>query len=120
MKRGNQDAAMVKMVIKKYGPVLDLRKNPETLIDILRASRLVTDNDGQPCGGTPPPPPKDAGSPGGAPKPPPPEPSPPGPSKVSGMIDHRDVLKAVLTLARDVDAIKKQLGIKSTPARSRR
>jgi hypothetical protein len=94
------DAAIVKKVIARFGPMIDLRKHPEVLIEILRQFKFDDGPDGgdQPCGGTPPPP---------SPEPPPP---PPPPSSSSGAsVTNEEILKAVLRLSRDVAAMKKLL-----------
>lgn len=105
--------ALVQRIIKKHGPVIDLKKNPDVLIDILRGFDLD--------GGTPePPPPNDGGGlPGGlppAPDPPPPPapepppgPSPPGPDPTGRAITNEDLMRTVLQLSRDVAAMKTSL-----------
>ena len=47
------DEQVVKAVIKRYGPVIDLRETPFVLIEILRdfRSRLETTDGGLPPGG---------------------------------------------------------------------
>jgi hypothetical protein len=81
---------LVKRVIKRHGAVLDLKKNPDTLIDIAReiAPQLEDEN---PCGGTPP-----------SPAP------PPGKGGVR-KVQLEDVMKQVLQLSRDLAAIKKDI-----------
>ncbi|MEA3017923.1 MAG: hypothetical protein QOI38_2645 [Sphingomonadales bacterium] len=90
-------SALVQRVIRKFGPVIDLRKNPEILTEILRGLGIDLDLDG--------------GAPGGAPKPPPPEPSPspPGPSKAGSPVTNEEILRAVLKLSRDVATLGKQV-----------
>ncbi len=97
----------VKRVIAKYGPTLDLEARPDELIDIIRSARLDEPGDG----GAPP---------GGAPTPPPPPPPPPpGPTSVQpDVLRLEDVMAEVLRLsrqvtksARDIKAIKGQLGV---------
>jgi len=52
------DDEIVERAIAKFGPVLDLRTNPQALIDIVRAVRVeLPDDGGLPPGGTPEPPP---------------------------------------------------------------
>lgn len=93
--------ALVQRIIKKHGPVIDLKKNPDVLIDILRSLDID--------GGTPmPPPPDDGGGlPGGVPEPP--APSPPGPDDTGRRITNEDLMKAVLQLSRDVSTLKTSL-----------
>jgi hypothetical protein len=91
---------IVKRVIAKYGPVLDLQQRPQDFIDILRSFRFEGENGGLPPGGTPPPPP------------------PPGPDSFGGGgVRLEDVMAEVLKLARQIDqnsndlqAIRSQLG----------
>jgi hypothetical protein len=97
-------SAFIQRIIKKYGPVIDLKKNPDILIDIIRSLDID--------GGTPeppPPPPDDGGGlPGGVPNPPP-APDPPGPSEIGRLVTNEEVLRAVLQLSRDVASIQKSL-----------
>lgn len=51
------DDDVVKRVIAKYGPTLDLQNRPQDLIDILRTIRLDDPDGGLPPGGVPEPPP---------------------------------------------------------------
>jgi hypothetical protein len=75
-------------IIKKHGPIIDLRENPEALIDVLR--ELSSDiASGNPCGGTPP---------------------APGPTKAGRLVTNEDLMKVVLQIARDLNAIRKSLG----------
>jgi len=92
--------AVIKRVIKRHGPVIDLRKNPETLIEIVRnlAPEIAGEN---PCGGTPPP----------LPSPTP----PPGPSKAGGPVTNDDILRAVLKVSREIAAIRKVIVVPSQP-----
>lgn len=92
-------SALVQRIIKKHGPVIDLRKNPDILIDILRGLDID--------GGTPEPPPPDDGGglPGGVPEPPP----PPGPDETGRRITNEDLMRAVLQLSRDVATMKTSL-----------
>ena len=85
---GKKSQALVNRIIKRYGPVIDLRANPEAIIDIIRRFAEETDG-GQPCGGTPNPPP------------------PPSPSRVADRVTNEEIMKAVLKLSRDVSALRK-------------
>ena len=51
------DDDVVKRVIAKYGPTLDLQNRPQDLIDILRTVQLDDPDGGLPPGGVPEPPP---------------------------------------------------------------
>ena len=76
------DDDIVQRAIAKFGPVLDLRANPQALIDIVRASRVSEPGDG----GLPP---------GGVPEP------PPGPTSMQvGEATLDDVMAEVLRLSR--------------------
>ncbi len=81
-------ASMVKRIIKKHGAVIDLKKNPEVLIDVMRelAFDLAA---GNPCGGTPP-------SPTG----------PSGPSKAGRPVSNEEILRITLRSARQIDALR--------------
>ena len=91
---------IIKQVIKRYGAVIDLKKSPFVVIEILREHGRLFDepNGGLPPGGTPPPPP------------------PPGPAD-RPQIDNSAIMKQLLTLSReisklstDVKAIKLRVG----------
>jgi|ERR1700730_16909136 hypothetical protein len=84
-----EEKALVDRIIKLHGAVIDLRTNPGVMIEILR--RFETPDAGSPCGGVPDPPP------------------PPSPSKVGDRITNEDIMKAVLKLSREVNAIQKAL-----------
>ena len=88
--RAKRSSEVIKRIIKLYGPVIDLRANPEVMIDILRQFDDVPDG-GTPCGGVPPPPP------------------PPPPSAMAGRVTNEDLLKAVLKLTREVSLLTKSL-----------
>ncbi|MEA3063211.1 MAG: hypothetical protein QOJ94_2992 [Sphingomonadales bacterium] len=88
-----KSSSLVQKVIKRYGPVIDLRTNPEILIDILRGLGL----DDAPDGGL---------KPGGAPDP---KPTPPPSSGIDRPVTNEDLLRAVLKLARDVADIRGSL-----------
>lgn len=78
---------IVKDVIKKFGPTIDLKKSPHVLIEILRSHGRLLDEPG------------DGGSaPGGAP--------PSGPA--SRRVDNETILAEVLKLGRQIKALQKQ------------
>lgn len=93
-----QMSSLVNKVIKKHGAVIDLKKNPEILVEIIRglgvgiAVAEPTDG-GAPCAGTPPPPP----------------PPPPSPSSVGDRVTNEQILQQVLKLARDFGELQKRL-----------
>lgn len=76
-------------IIKRHGPVIDLRKNPEVMIDILRRFRLHDDG----------------GLPGGVPPSP-----PPGPSSFQDRVTNEDIMKTLLQLSRQVKALSAAAG----------
>lgn len=71
-------------IMKKYGPVIDLRNNPEVMIDILR--KFAFEDDGGLPGGVPPSP-------------------PPGPTSFQDRVTNEDLMKAILNLARQIKTI---------------
>jgi hypothetical protein len=77
---------IVNKIIKKYGPVIDVHKNPDVMIDILR--RFAAEDDGGLPGGTPPSP-------------------PPGPTSFQDRVTNEDLMEAILQLARKVKAMSK-------------
>jgi hypothetical protein len=84
-----QEKALVAKIIKLHGPVIDLRKSPGVIIDILHRFADGPDGGGNPCGGVPPSPP------------------PPPSSRAGERITPEDLMKALLALSRDVAGIKK-------------
>jgi hypothetical protein len=80
--------AVVKRVIKRHGAMIDLEKNPGAIIDIIRRFGPEVAANDNPCGGTPP---------------------SPGPGKAGGRVTNEEVLRAVLRLAREFDALKKSV-----------
>lgn len=80
------EKAIVGQIIKRYGAVIDLRKNPEVIIDIIRR---FADDGGLPPGGTPP--------------------TPPGPTSAQDKVTNADIMKEVLKLSRAVSKISSQL-----------
>lgn len=88
------DEEVVEFIIKKYGPVLDLRENPGSIIDIIRTfAPAAAPDGGTPCGGVPTP--------------------APSPSVAHGADDVTlsEVLRQLLTLSRDVTLIKERLDV---------
>ena len=95
------DDEIVERAIAKFGPVLDLRADPQALLDIVRTAHLS-----DPDGGL---------APGGAPVPPPP---PPGPTSLQ--VDEArldDVMAEVLKISRrladatrEIAELRKRLG----------
>ena len=75
---------------RRYGPVIDLKANPGIMLDIVRqiSSRFNSDIPGTPDGGGP----------------------PTGPTNRPGMVSNEDLMKAILKLTRDVDALGKSRG----------
>jgi hypothetical protein len=97
--KSKNDAMLIDKVIKRYGPVIDLRANPQQFIDILRT--IVADeppDGGTPCGGVPSPPPPPA-------------------SRFESTVTNEDLMKAVLKLSRDVSTLKASLGAKALSAK---
>jgi hypothetical protein len=82
-----KDDVVVKKIIRRYGKVIDLEKDPGTIIDIIR--RFAYDDGGLP-GGVPPSP-------------------PPGPTSFQDEPTNRELMKEVLKLSRAVSAINKRL-----------
>jgi hypothetical protein len=81
---------IVNRIIKRYGDVIDLRRNPSVMIEILRQFQLIDDG-GAPPGGTP---------------------SPPGPTSIQGVVRNEDLMRAILRVARELAAIKKLISAK--------
>jgi hypothetical protein len=90
--RMQSDAEIIRKIINRYGHIIDLKKSPQTIIDIIRI--FAEDDGGLPPGGVPPAPP------------------PPGPTSFQAGITNEEILKAVLKLARDVGKIKAKFKIK--------
>jgi hypothetical protein len=93
--RSKTDAKLISNIIKRYGPVLDLRKNPEQFIDILRT--IVADeppDGGNPCGGVP-------------------------QARFESTVSNEDLMKAILKLSRDLNALKSSLGAGKANARAK-
>lgn len=84
------EKTIVNRIVKKYGEVIDLRKSPEAMIEILRTFAPMLENGGLPPGGTPPP--------------------PPGPAQMREEATLDDVLREVLRISRQVRQLEKRLG----------
>jgi hypothetical protein len=87
------EAALVKKIVRRHGTVIDLEKQPEVIIEIIRRFGPELDDDG--------------GLPGGVPPSPPPGPT----SFQAGDPTIREVMKEVLKISRQVTKITKQLGV---------
>lgn len=90
MAAGREDQALVRRIIKRHGAVIDLERNPQVIIDILRVF-------GARDGGLPP---------GGVPDP------PPGPTSRQDLVTMDDVMKQLLKVSRDVARIRAKVGAK--------
>jgi hypothetical protein len=84
---------IVSAIIKRHGPVIDLRAQPSVIIDIIRQFGIGADD-----------PPDGGSAPGGAPKPPPPD-----PSRMGSIVLLDDVMKVLLKLSRDVARLNTQV-----------
>ncbi|QBJ94846.1 hypothetical protein ERC79_01835 [Rhodococcus sp. ABRD24] len=81
---------VIQQVIKAHGPTLDLEAHPEVLVEIVRKWAFDLVGDG------------DAGvKPGGV--------GPVGPTSLEAGPELEDILKAVISLQRQVDKISRQL-----------
>jgi hypothetical protein len=99
MALAKKEATIVKDIATKYGNVLDLKKEPSVLIEILRNyGRVLDDNGGGGTGGVSP-----SSIAGSGPPPTPP------PSVKDGevVVQLADVMKAILKLHGDVKTISK-------------
>jgi hypothetical protein len=86
---------IVAAIIRRHGPMIDLRAQPSLIIDIIRQFGYVADEPGTPDGGS---------APGGAPKPPPPD-----PSRMGSIVQLDDVMKVLLKVSRDVARLNSQV-----------
>jgi hypothetical protein len=89
------DDEIVERAIAKFGPVLDLKANPQALIDIVNAARVRDPDGGLPPGGTPPPPP------------PPPPPGPTSMQVSEATLD--DVMAEVFKMSRRLAEATKEI-----------
>jgi hypothetical protein len=114
-----QQSALVKEIAKKYGSVINLKKSPGVLVEILRSYGVNVD-DAEACAGgggqhsiaVLPGPTKPTKPPT---QPKPPTPPTPSPSETSDLgLD--DVMRAVLNLQRDINSIQNALGQKAAKA----
>jgi hypothetical protein len=100
--------AIVKRIIKNHGPVIDLERNPEVLLEILRQlGAAIADEPNppdNPCGGTPP-----------GPTPPP----PPGPSSIDRRPSNDDLMRAIKTLTREMGLLRKSISGDAVGAKAR-
>lgn len=90
---------VIRAIIKEYGTQIDLARNPELFIELVRkyAFDLGRHAD-SPDGGTPP-------LPGGVP----PSPPPPGPSSRQIGPHFEDVMRELLKIQRKISAIEKKM-----------
>ena len=106
MALSKKEATIVKEVAKQYGNVIDLKKSPAVLIEILRNFGGILVEDGG-AGGAPTAPPPSTMAVGVSPPPPP---SPSGSLGGDfGNITLPALMKVVLQVQRDIAAIKQTL-----------
>lgn len=94
------DEQIVAQIIKKYGPMIDLREQPGVILDIIRRFNAGIDDGGLPPGGVPPTP-------------------PPGPTSFQGddptmrelMQEVLKISRAVAKTSKEISTIKGHLGI---------
>lgn len=85
-----KDEAIVRKVIRRHGSVLDLKKEPGVLIDIIRQFGPDLDDGGLPGGVRPSP--------------------PPGPTSFQEGPSNTDLMREVLKLSRAVALLTKRVG----------
>jgi hypothetical protein len=117
------DERIIEQIVKKHGEVINVRENPQAIIDILRRFGPALDDGGLPGGVPPAPPPgpwsapfsDEPGNPdGGTPSPKPDAPGEPGnpspgPAQFGDGPQLHDVMKEVLRLSRSVDELHTKL-----------
>lgn len=103
MALSKKETNIVKEVVKQYGDVIDLKKSPAVLIEILRNFGGILVEDGG-AGGAPTAPPPSTMAVGVSPPPP-----PASLGSELGNITLPAVMKVVLQVQRDVAAIKQTL-----------
>lgn len=91
MAMSNKENRVVQQVVKAHGPTLDLEAHPEVLVEIIRKWGFDL-LEAVPDAGV---------SPGGV--------GPVGPTSLEGRPGLEEVLKAVISLQRQVDKISRQL-----------
>lgn len=102
-----RQSALVDEIAKKYGGVIDLKKSPGVLAEILLNYGRIFAEDGEGgAGGVSP----SSIAVAGPPPPPPPPPSEAGDVRLA------DVMRAVLNLQRDVNTINKSLAQRTAKA----
>jgi hypothetical protein len=102
-----RQSALVNEIAKKYGSVIDLKKSPAVLVEILRNYGRVLDPD--PGGGTGGVSPTSIAVAGPPPAPPPTV----KPDEASSDVMLSDVMRAVLNVQRDINSINKTLAQKN-------
>jgi hypothetical protein len=91
MRRCAMDAEkVVGQIIARHGEVIDLRRDPRVIIDIIRTFAPIVADDG--------------GLPGGVPPSPPPGPAP-GPAGFGDPVTNTDIMKELLRVSRSVETL---------------
>jgi hypothetical protein len=89
----DRDNELVDRIIARFGPVIDLVREPHVIIDILRTYNPFASEPGVPDGGLPP---------GGTPP-------PPGPTSLQGHVLPEELMREVLALKREVTLLRKAM-----------
>jgi hypothetical protein len=84
------ESGIIKQIIKRHGPIINLEENPEIIIDIIRIIGFVENDDGGPGDGAPPP-------------------GPPGPASHEGTISNVDLMKEILKVKKLLFQLQKNL-----------